>query len=416
MGCDVAGVTRPDSWESPTLHSETPFLFVWLDHWARTTPDVVAVNDRHQSLTFAELAAHSARYAAAFRQHAESHTAPVVALLVDGVEAIAAFIGALRAGAVVLPLDVRDGLPRTVALLDRADPSVVVTDQHQLELGDRWPSLHPDGLVDQSTDLCIDDSQWPSIDPLGPAMMLFTSGSTGQPKGFVFSHTEMANFAAVNATELRIGPGDRLSMMFGLAFSASRPNLLSGLLCGASLCCNRPDQAEDLTAVAGWVRSQAITHFHTTPNILRVLVRAGGHFEDLPALRTVVLGGAAVSAADLTEARRALPDHTQLIQRYAATEVGVIARTVYDAGVAIDDVVLTQPLPGRHVQILDAVGAEAAAGESGDVVVSLAGPVSWPFAGAESLHPQPADSPPVATGDLGAWTCLLYTSDAADDS
>ncbi|MFE0145751.1 amino acid adenylation domain-containing protein [Nonomuraea sp. NPDC059007] len=353
---------------------------------ARAHPDRPALD----GLTYAELARRAGLVAAAVRG------ARRVALLLDhGERTIAAILGTLGAGAAYVPLDPRYPPVRLRRMAALAGADVVLTSPGHLALAGEL--LEGCRVVDV-TALAEEPSGWVPVDPDSAAYILFTSGSTGEPKGVVQTHRGVLFQVAAHTNNLRIGPSDRVSVLSSFSFDMAVTDTFSALLNGA--CVVPVDvRAAGLSELAAAARE--ITIYHSTPTVFRYLVDALADGERLSRMRAIVLGGEAVVGADLDRFRRHFGDSCVLVNGYGATEISFAVQnhlTQADAALVPAGVVpIGRPLPGTRVT-LEPPGPE------GQIVIRspyLADYWCAPAGDAARFGTDPDGTRYYLTGDLG---------------
>lgn len=353
---------------------------------AHAHPDRPALDD----VTYAELAAQAGGVAAALRG------ARRVALLLEhGRETIAGILGALGAGAAYVPLDPRYPPSRLARMAALAEADVVLTSPAHLPLA--CELMAGARVVDLAT---LPEAPFEGVpaDPDAPAYILFTSGSTGQPKGVVQTHRGVLFQVATHTNNLRIGPADRVSVLSSFSFDMAVTDTFSALLNGA--CVVPVDvRSEGLAALADATRN--ITIYHSTPTVFRYLADSLGEGERLESVRAIILGGEAVVGADLERFRRHFGDACVFVNGYGATEISFAIQnhlTQQDAARAPSGVVpIGFPLPGAAVTL------EPAQAEGQIVIRSryLAGYWCASPADAARFGTDPDGTRFYRTGDLG---------------
>ena len=220
-----------------------------------------------------------------------------------------------------------------------------------------------------------------------PLLLLFTSGTTGQPKGAMLSLEALWAAAAASSERLETGPDDRWLACMPLAHIGGLSILLRGLYDGLLVVAHPRFSA---AAVAASLHSEAITRLSLVPTMLRDLLDAGA--TPPPSLRTLLLGGAA-APPDLV--RRAVAAGWPVATTYGLTEAAAQVTTATPAQTAAAPEASGCPLPGYRLRITD-----PAADGVGQIEVAspslMAGYFNQPEATADRLRVGW-----LRTGDLG---------------
>ncbi len=423
QGADAAAwVPAPDHvpFEWAQAESSIAERFVQV---ASTLPDRLALDDGSQALSYAQLLTWSAQRAAGVA-HAAGTAAGVVAVLLPfGAEVVATLLAVLRAGHAFLPLDpaALDAHLRQVLLA--AAPALVLSDAAGCaRLQQAVPELS--SLIRDVQGLCTSALGW-RLDRLAEpghhACVFATSGTTGSPKLVALPHRAVLFDIGRQQNDLLLSPTDRFDLLFSLAFSASLAPLFGALLTGASL--HLLDTRHQLPRLPGWLAKQRISISTMGASTLRFLNAHAEESEAYRHLRLLSLGGEALRAADVNQARQALGPQVVIQNAMAATETRTWAQHFMP-----QDALVTEPLPmgwpvhGKSVRLVpDASPALAAWPQAGRVWVRsrylATGYLHQPQLTAERFVPQADGSMEYDTGDLAHTDeqGRLYFLGRADD-
>jgi amino acid adenylation domain-containing protein len=335
---------------------------------AASHPDRLAVKTRRHELTYAELDRAARGVARRLRTTLGDAPGPVAILLELGAPAIWVALGALQAGTLWVTLDPSHPQARTAHILQDCGATAIVTDRAHAGLVREWPG----------TVLVVDDIEpadsWaadggPAL-PDDPACLLYTSGTTGAPKGVVHSSRSLLHFAMNYANALHICTEDRISDFRPMSMIGGVRDVLAALLNGASL---YPLDAkrEGVAAMAAWLREHEITVSFFSSPLFRVFAEALGGPESLPRLRVVRLGSDTVRSSDLDLYRRHFPHACLLVNGLGGTETGTICKYFIDKETTISHatVPIGYPLDDMTALVLGDDGRELAPGEVGELTV-----------------------------------------------
>ncbi|MET9225465.1 amino acid adenylation domain-containing protein [Lentzea sp. NPDC003310] len=242
----------------------------------------VAVDFGGVRLTYAELDQRANRLAAHLGTLGVTVGTPVGILLDRGVDWIVAAIAVLKAGGAYLPLDPEYPLDRLQSLCEDASAAVVVAD--------RGAELSGVELVDLSAMVltCPADRPQRTLVADDLAYVMYTSGSTGMPKGVCVSHRNVVRLVR-DTNYVDFAPGDRVAQASTTTFDAATFEIWGALLNGGRLVGLPKDVALDPAALGEWLRANAIdTLFLTTSVAMHVARELPGA---LSGLRYFVFGG-----------------------------------------------------------------------------------------------------------------------------
>ena len=317
------------------------------------------------------------------------------------VDLVVTHVAALRLGLVVVPMSPVCGQPELAAIVATARPAAAVVDDHQRAGWVRAagagtvPVLGPPAELAASTMGAAADPTLDAADPADPALLLFTSGTTGRPKGAVLSHGNLLASACALGLAWRWSPADRLVLalplhhMHGLGVG-----LYGTLLAGASAVVLPRFDAD---AVLNAADEHRATLFFGVPTMYFRLA-ASPRVRELARLRLCVSGSAPL-AADL---HAAVADRggQVVLERYGMTETVMIASNPYDGERRPGTVGL--PLPGVRLRLTGDIGDGL---DSGPAEILVKGPSVFsgywerPDATAEAFDGDGW----FRTGDIGAF-------------
>lgn len=337
----------------------------WLGTWARFRPAAEAVFDvgTGRRWTYAALHADALAWAASLQAAGVAHGDRVAVLAYNRGETLALLFACAELGAILLPLNWRLTAPELLWQLGDAEPKVVITD-----------AAH-EGVLPLPT---VSMERCPAPAPLGPRrpgelvdpwMILYTSGSSGRPKGALLTHQQL-HWNALNtvlACDLR---ADDVTLTFAPLFHTGGMNCLTTPLLhrgGRVVLTSQFDAAEALRLIA----AERVSHLMGVPTIYQLLADDPGFdAADLSSVRDALCGGAALHAPLLLRYQaRGIP----LRQGFGLTEVGPncfstppdqVLRKVGSVG-----------LPIHHVEadVFRPDGSRCEAGEPGEL--RLRGPI-----------------------------------------
>lgn len=297
-----------------TLHS-------WFTETARQRPDDVALVADGQELSYAELDRASRGVAA--RVAAAAGPTGRVGLFAApaGVAAYAGYLGVLRAGGTVVPMNTEYPTDRNRQVLELAGLDAVVADEgRDTSFADGVPVVTVSGQdIDRARNGAAPDLQ-DADDPERIAYLLFTSGSTGVPKGVPVRHRNLDPFLRHQFERYEVGPGSRISQTFGLTFDPSVFDMFLAWASGATLVV--PSRSELFDPV-GFVNDHGLTHWYSVPSIVSWVRNTGGlEPGSLPTLRYSLFAGEQLTLEQAEVWAAAAPNST-VENVYGPTELTI---------------------------------------------------------------------------------------------
>ncbi|MDQ1286859.1 MAG: hypothetical protein QG622_424 [Actinomycetota bacterium] len=291
--------------------------------------DALAVADDEGGLTYGALAAASAGVLALVRQSRgpagpSGAFPPVGVLCSHDPGAVAAILGVIASGSPLIVLDPRTPPARLAQCAERAGAGLIVADAtHEAMATDLAGRVVVPARDARPTD---PESLWASPpDPTAPAVLAFTSGSTGVPKLVANDHRLLTRDAwnSSHATGC-YGPDDVLAHTLPMAFHAGLTTTVIGMLVGATMRLYDA-RSRGIAPLPEWIAANGATVMITSPAILRAFVALAPDPVALAGLRSVTVAGEALHGCDAEGLRSLLPPGCVLRHRYGSSETGLIA-------------------------------------------------------------------------------------------
>jgi amino acid adenylation domain-containing protein len=369
---------------------------------AARTPEATALVFEGASLTYSELNAQANRIAHHLIALGVRVGDCVALALPRSDELVAAELAVLKCGAAYVPLDLDHPSERLHFMLTDCGAHVLVCHSHCSVVG--LTRLELDLFADPG--VCTNPPT--QVHPQASAYVMYTSGSTGIPKGVVVPHRAVVHFAC-NGGHAAIVPSDRVAFLANPAFDASTFEVWAALLHGAALVVIDTETLLQPHALAQRLGETGVSVLHCTAGLLPtygpVLAPVLG------SLRCLLTGGDRVDVAAVAH----ILEHSapqRLLHCYGPTETTTFALTheVSAMGTRGASLPLGHPIDRVRVYVLDGRGAPVPIGVVGEMHIGGAGLaqgyLNRPDLTAERFVPDPFAEPGsrmYKTGDLGRW-------------
>jgi amino acid adenylation domain-containing protein len=313
---------------------------------AEERPDAPAVADADGTLTYAELDAESGRIATALRELGVQPGDRVAMAAEKSRASVAALYGIMRAGAAYVPIDPLAPPLRTLGIVRDAGCRVVCADASTAAtFGESGVPIL--GLGDDVTGAAISAAEIARLAPDGAtrgcesdlAYILYTSGSTGVPKGVMLTHRNALSFVEWTVDRFGVRSEDRLSSHAPFHFDLSVFDLYGAALTGACVDLLSSSERSFGADMARAIASRGITVWYSVPSALVMLCDAA-QAEDLAGMRVILFAGEVFPMKHLRRLRALVP-HAVLGNLYGPTETNVCTYHVVPDTLPDDD----KPLP-----------------------------------------------------------------------
>lgn len=323
-----------------------------------------ALSDGETILTYRELDARTNQIGRALQERGLRPGQRIGVHLDRSLATYQVFIGALKAGLVVVPLHPGHPGEHKARMVDVAQPAVtIVDDDAQVDgISDRLPLGE---LLDAAASVAAEPvAAELSVD--APAFVLFTSGSTGTPKGVVIAHRGIARVAR-HLTGYVPGSDDRFLQLAQPSFAASTTDIWTCLLRGGRLSV-APQEVPPLGELARLIARERITVLNLSVGLFNLLVDQ--HAECLAGTRSVIVSGDFPSPAHLRRALEAVGG--DLFNGFGCTENSALTAVhrVTEADLSDSDVPIGRPMPAVAMTVRDEHLAECEPGQIGELCIA----------------------------------------------
>ena len=370
---DVMSANVPAPVESENLLATgTVLLHQFMERAVARRPTAVAVDvppgggrPARIQVTYAELWRQSAVLAEKLQTHIGRECVVCILLPRDSALLYAAQLAVLRAGAAYSCIDTTFANARIHEILDDAEAVALLTDASGTArlsgaLSRELPLLNVSELLRESTSSApiLRSPVW--LTPSSLAYVVYTSGTTGRPKGVLIEHRAIANLVATDLSEFSLTVGDRVVQGSSAAYDSSVEEIWLSLASGATIVVMDDATARFGPDLIDWLRRERITAFCPPPTLLR----ATG-CEDpeaaLPDLKLLYVGGEALPQAVAEKWARG----RRLVNGYGPTECSVTS--LRGDIVPGESISIGRPVPGLFAWVLDESLSQVAAGQQGEL-------------------------------------------------
>jgi amino acid adenylation domain-containing protein len=382
------------------------------------TPAAVAVEYEGKQLTYAELNRRANQLAHHLRSLGVGPEVRVGICMERSLEMMVGLLGILKAGGAYVPLDPTFPKERLGFILQDTQPLACVTQQRHLATmpknGALAVCLEPNMNAARSE---ANENLEYTVKPDNLAYILYTSGSTGQPKAVAVEHKQLHNYIRAALDGMDLADASSFALVQPLTVDACLTTIFAALCTGGCLHLVSPDNAADPVSLMDYFRQHTIDYLKLAPSHLESLQVSKRVAQMIMPRRVLVIGGEPSRWEWVDGIRKLTNDGCIIYNQYGPAEatVGVLTyRVEKQERLAYSTLPLGRPLANTQVYLLDEWGEPVPVGLPGEVYIGGANVarcyVNRPDLTAERFLPDPFSSEPGAriyqTGD-----CARYLRD-----
>jgi amino acid adenylation domain-containing protein len=403
---DEAERGRIAAWSGSLEERTPPSILERFASWAARIPDAPAVVGEGTSISWRELDARSAHLARRLRRLGAGPEARVAVCLDRSPGMVVAILGAMRSGAAYVPLDPDQPAGRRRRILEDAGALALVTAGELAMDLDGVPRVRLESVRAELDGDIVDRPE-----PSSLAYVLYTSGSTGEPKGVGVEHRHLAGYVDAVLERLQVPARSSFAVVTTFAADLGHTSVFGALASGGTLHVVARELSADPVRLALRFEARPVDVLKIVPSHLAALLAAAPRPERVLPRKCLVVGGEASSWDLVRRVREVAPD-CRIVNHYGPTEttVGVLTYGVVEP--EGDKVPLGRPLRGTVVRLLDRGMRPVPPGLPGELWIGGAqvargylGRLGRPDLTAERFLPDPdlAGGRLYRTGDRTRW-------------
>ncbi len=342
-----------------------------LERWVRIVKEFgenVAVQDANRRVTFAEINVLSNRIAHALVARRGLTTEPVALLFETEMDMPIAALAVWKARKFYTWIEPSQPLHRTQFMIEDAGISTVITSRKHLDVARQlWPNAADCIVIDDLDEESPSHDMPVSADTSLPAYLMYTSGTTGKPKGTLELQRNLLLMMAERLAPFRYTTHDRVAFLVPAAGSITI--IVSALFYGA---CLLPFQLRDegFTRLSQWLIDFKVT-IAIGGTVLRAWIMTLDGLQHFPNLRMIAMGSGPMYREHVEAYKRYLPDECVLANFYSATEVRSVSIFLMDKGTQLETRLVPAGFspPWVKIEIWDEHDKPQLPGVTGEIVV-----------------------------------------------
>jgi amino acid adenylation domain-containing protein len=290
-----------------------------IQRWATERPNAIAVSSSEGELTYSEVVNLAVRLAHHLVDQGIKQETFVPLCFSKSLWTTVAMLGVAMAGGAFVLLESSYPPSRLASICDHLEAPLIICSGDNEELSHKLASVvvvidkaHTEFLWNQRAH----SRELPQVQPSNALYIVFTSGSSGIPKGVVIEHRSFCSSALAHNPPFRLGPSSRMIQSHSYAFDMSIMETLSTLVAGGCVCVL--SEAERMNNYVEAARAQQPTHACLTPSFARSIPR---HSLNQIGLQVIIFGGERVDPSD----QACIDDRIQVMNGYGPAECSLVA-------------------------------------------------------------------------------------------
>jgi len=362
--------TPPNKFEKFEYHEIEQTIHSRFEQQVLKYPKHVAIYQNSTMLTYEELNAKANGVSHNMVNLIGSNS--YVALLTEhGLSCVLGMMATLKSGNAYVPLDPDYPLDRLKYILEDAGCKLILATATTLELAKKISSHMPlvkiinisNDLVQQQTNIDL------IIDPKSPAYILYTSGSTGQPKGVIQNHRNVLHFISLFINNLHINSDLKIGLLSNYCHDVSVSDIYSALLNGAAIYPYNL-KYEGLDNLGAWLNKYEVSYIHTVPTVFRNFIESLTGKDIFEKIRLVVLGGEPVFKTDFENFKKHFSNKSFLVNTYGPTESSTTMQNIlgHETSQTTSNIPLGYPVHDTQIYLLDDNNKQVNVYQTGEIV------------------------------------------------
>lgn len=342
-------------------------------------PQNIAVDDDETTLTYKQLFDSYNSIAQAVINHTSCVKKPIAVYLPKCAKSVAAFMGALASANIYVPIDYKTPMSRLVAMLENLQCEMIITDENGKKMLEDAGVCENVFVYDEIVETVVDineiEKRKNSVIDTDPAYIMYTSGSTGVPKGVVIAHRGIINYALWLIDEFKINENSVLGLQSGFHFDNSVFDIYTSFFTGAKMVIIPEVLFMYPNQLTEFMEKKMVTTIFWVPTVMINVANSGAlETAKLNCLKTVVFAGEVMPNTQLNIWRKHLPECVYA-NLYGPTEITVDC-TYYIVDRPFknsDPLPIGKAVPNSRILILNEENKLCKPGEHGELCVAGVG-------------------------------------------
>ncbi len=296
-----------------------------------------------------------------------------ILLFEHSVDMIVGTVAAVKAGITYVPFDPTYPENRLIHMLKDCEASLIITNSGNWDLAQRLLEHAITEVSIMNIDLCentiSDENIGQYSDEKNLAYILYTSGSTGNPKGVMQTYRNLEHFIKSYIKDMRITATDKMTLFSSFSHDAALMDIYSALLSGATLYPLNVREQINIDELNEWLINQGITIWHSVPTLYRYYINTLESKDKYPDLRFIVLGGESVIEHDIAMSQRYFKN-TTFVNLYGQSEASYNSSLHISPTEDIKGMTLGKVVDETEIYVIDEEGEEVEPLKIGEILIA----------------------------------------------
>lgn len=335
-------------------------------------PNNIAIKTNEKEITYNQLNKYSNRIARYILNNVNHNN---IALLFEhDIQMIIGILSVLKACKTYIPLDSTFPQDRMEYILRDSESLVILTNSQNENIAENLKRRINKDIKTINIDLINETISGKNLsvyaDQNSQAYILYTSGSTGNPKGVMQNHRNVLHFIRCYTNNLDICERDKLTLLSTYCFDASVMDIFGALLNGATLYPYNLKQGKNILQLSKWIKSENITIYHSTPTVYRWFIDNLSNCDNVASIRIVVLGGEAAIKSDFESYKKYFSDKCLFVNGLGPTESTVTLQYIINKNTIIknNSIPVGFSVENTEVYIINEDGKKVGLYEIGEII------------------------------------------------
>lgn len=412
-------VRRPEDFVQFPFRAIFQGIHQRIEEQARSYADKTSISAHGIDYTYAQMNGMANSLAEAILAVKGTKLGQVAILQSNTADLIISLLASLKARKVYVPLDCNFPKERLRAMMSDSDAEVILTDSAHLSLAEELRTNVKQVLINVEEIDRHTDAPDPGVpcDPMDRAYILYTSGTTGKPKGIEFIHRNLLHTTMCLTNELFYSASDRVSWLHSPSFGSSIVDIYNCLTNGGTLY-PWDTKTQGFNGMVEWVKENKLTAFHWVPSAFRQFMMTVPEDAVFGDVRIVVMAGETLTKREVEMFRRNFPVGSHLVNQVGTAESYNYHLYRVDHKIPVENANVPGGYPvsaDRKVLVLDSSHVEVPTGAEGEIAIkSPYMAADWrneELTRSKFIRMAGDETPVYLTGDMGKFDetgCLTH--------